>query len=108
MSLLPFLLGSQGTNKQIMLIIAIMKESINLLSHAAVHLGNFQELLYFGVSDFFQGLEVAHKSLAAGRAYAGDVVQYGFHLVLATQRPVILDSEAMGFVLDTGNQLKAL
>ena len=49
-----------------------------------------------------------HQGLSPGRSHTRNFIQYRLYLTLGTQGAVIFDGKPVGFVLNTGNQLKAL
>ena len=69
------------------------------------YLGEFFDGGFFDVCD---GVEVSHECFSAGWSDAGDVVKAALYLAFAVEASVVFDGKAVGFVLDAGDQLKAL
>ena len=84
-----------------------MEVRVHLLGAGGVHGFCVGELLQAGVADAFHGFEGAQECLPSGGTDAGDLLQHGMGLGLASQIPVEFDGEAVRLVLDPGDQLEA-
>ena len=85
-----------------------MKEVIDALSRFGIHARCGRQGLYGRFFYGFDILEITHQRLAAGRANVGNIVQDGMDLAFAAEAAVVFDGKAVGLILDTGDQLKAL
>ena len=73
-----------------------------------VQFRDFRQFLHRRVFNVLYRLKVTHQGLSAGRTHTGNIVQNRLHLGLAPQGAMIFNGEAVGLVLNPGNQLETL